>query len=169
MSLLELVGTVLTQARPENIDPKGPIVTGEGAAVDIVIIAHRDLGGVSMVVWTDTRDARVLWANVGDLSTHDDLDLGVVVERIAYDGDWRGHLREVIAAELKRPVLLRSRSGLFRGHRVECWITIGGKDRRIGVLRPPQDQRSGGQREMITSLVGGPRPWFSISPAITGK
>jgi hypothetical protein len=169
VSLAELVGTVLEQAGPENIDPKGPVVTGEGPEVEIVIIAHRDLGGVSMVAWSDTHDARLVWANVGDLSTHDDLDLGVVVERIAFKGDWHGRLREAIAAELRRPVRLRSRSGWFRRRRVECWINIAGRDQRIGTLRPPKDQVSGGPQEMTTSLAGGPRPWFSLAPDITGK
>lgn len=168
MSLIDLVGAVLEQARPENVDPKGPVVTGEGPEVDIVIIPHRDLGGVSMVVWTDTRDARLLWAHVGDLSTHDDLDLGVVAERFPYEAGWHGRLREAIAAELRRPVHLRSRSGWFRGRKVECWINIGGKNQRIGILRPPKDQAGRGSPEMTTSLVGGPRPWFSLAPAITG-
>jgi hypothetical protein len=112
--LAELVHAVLDQVRPQNIDHGGTTVTGEGPEVEIVIVPHRDLDGVSLVAWTDGRNARLLWAQVGDLSTHDDLDLGVVVESIPEEGDWQGSLRETIAAELRRPIRLQSRTGWLR-------------------------------------------------------
>ena len=88
--LTQLVGRALEQEQPENVDPAGTTLTGEGPEVEIVIVPHRDLGGISLVAWTDQYDARLLWANVGDLSTHDDLDLGVVVARIRYEDDGVG-------------------------------------------------------------------------------
>ena len=90
VNLSQLVRTVLEQARPQNVSPAGTVATGEGPEVEIVIVPHRDLGGISLVAWTDQYDARLLWANVGDLSTHDDLDLGVVVARIRYEDDGVG-------------------------------------------------------------------------------
>ena len=99
-----------------------PPLTGEGPELEIVIVPHRDLGGISLVAWTDQHGARLLWANVGDLSWHDDLDLGVVVARIPYEGDWRGRLGEALAAELRRPIRLRTQRGLFGAPRVECSI-----------------------------------------------
>jgi hypothetical protein len=165
VNLSELVESVLEEKRPANLDPTGPIVTGEGPKVETVILPHRDLDGLSLVAWTDDRSARLLWAYVGDLSTHDDLDLGVVVERIPYEGDWRGRVRDALVAELDRPIRLRRRRGFLGGQRVECWIVAGGKKRRIAVLRPPKNQLDA-ETEMTTSLSGGPRPRFSLTPAI---
>jgi hypothetical protein len=163
--LAELVSSVLGQVRSENVDPAGPTVTNEGPDVEIVIVPHRDLGGISLVAWLDKRSARLLWANVVDLSTHDDLDLGVVVERIALEADWRGRLRGAIAAELDRPIELRTRRGLF-GARIECWIVAAGKEKRIGVLRP-RTVRVGPEPDTTTSLAGGPRPRLSFPPQIS--
>ena len=166
MVLVELVRAVLEQVGPENIDPGAPVVTGEGPEVEIVVIAHRDLDGVSLVARSDTRGARLLWAQVGDLTYHDDLDLGVVVESISYEGDWRMRLTEAIAAELRRPIRLQSRTGWFGKPRVDCSITTRGKDRRIGVVRLPKEQEKA-ETATTTSLAGGPRPWFSVAAAIT--
>jgi hypothetical protein len=58
MNLAELVGSVLEERRPGNLDPAGPITTGEGPEVEIVIVPHRDLDGISLVART-TRRARV--------------------------------------------------------------------------------------------------------------
>lgn len=165
MTLVDLVRAVIDEVRPENIDPAGTTVTDEGPGVEIVVVPHRDLDGVSLVARTDPRGARLLWAHVGDLSRHDDLDLGVVVESIPYEGDWRARLREGIAAELRRPIRLQSRTGWLRGPRAECSIVTGGKGRRIGVVRLQTTQQGRGT-EMTTSLAGGPRPWFSVPPII---
>ena len=153
MELASLVEGVLQQERPENVDIAATTVTNEGPAVDIVIVGHRELDGVSLVAIADKEGARVLWAHVGDLSHHDDLDLGVVVERIPYQGDWREHLREALTAELRRPIRLRRRRGLF-GARIECWIAVADKDRRIGIIRGPKGQLPGAEGELTTSLAG---------------
>jgi hypothetical protein len=157
MKLADLVRAVVDQEQPENIDPAAITLTGEGPEVEIVIVPHRDLDGVSLVVWTDRRGARLLWADVGDLSTHDELDLGVVVESIAYEGDWRARLQDAIAAEFRRPIRLKSRTRWFGGPRVECSIVIGGRDRRIGVVGLPKDQDPG-RKQSPTSLNGGTPP-----------
>ena|SRR2546430_11081965 len=164
MNLAKLVGSALEHGRSENVDPKGVVVTGEGPEVEIVIVPHRDLGGVSLVAWTDDHGARLVWADVGDLSTHDSLDLGFLVERIPYEGDWRKRFGDAFAAELERPIRLRARGGLF-GARVECWIDAAGKSRRIGTVRPPRDEILA--PESTTCLAGGPRPQFSVPPHIS--
>ena len=160
-----MVGSALAQGRSENVDLTGVTMTGEGPGVEIVIVPHRDLGGVSLVAWTDERGLRLVWADVGDLSTHDDLDLGLIVERIPYEGDWQRHFRDAFAAELERPIRLRARGGLF-GPRVECWIEAAGKSRRIGTIRLPSDEIRSAP-ETTTSLAGGPRPPFSVRPHIS--
>ena len=165
MSLAELVGSVLEERRPGNVDPAGPITTGEGPEVEIVIVPHRDLGGISLVAWKDQKSTRLMWAYVGDLSTHDDLDLGIVVERIPFEGDWRDRVREALGAELGRHLTLRRRRGLFGTQFVDCWIVTAGKNKRVGVLRPAKNQPAA-ENEMTTSLSGGPRPSFSLTPSI---
>src|SRR5687767_9367553 len=159
MKLADLVSAVVKRERPENIDPAGMTVTNEGPEIEIVIVPHRDLDGVSLVVMADRRSARLLWAHVGDLSYHDDLDLGVVVESFLYEGAWRARLQEAIVAELRRPIHIQSRKGLFGRPHVECSIVMGDRDRRIGVVRLPRDQDSEGV-EMTTTLAGGSRPPF---------
>lgn len=166
MKVADLVSAVFQRVRPENIDPAGMTVTSEGPEVEIVIVPHRDLDGVSLIAWTDQRSARLLWAHVGDLSYHDDLDLGVVVASFLYEGDWRARLQEAVVAELSRPIRIQSRSGLLGRPRIECSIVMGGRDRRIGIVRLPRNQEERAT-EMTTSLAGGPRPWFSVPPAIT--
>jgi hypothetical protein len=165
MTLADLVGAVVDQMRPENLAPAGMIVTGEGHDAEIVILPHGDLAGVSLVAWTDARGARLLWAQVSDLVTHDELDLGVIVASTPFEGDWSAHLRQAIADELGRPIRLRGRTTWAGSPHVECWITADGKDRRIGVVRLPRTQRSPAT-QMSTSLVGGSRPWFSVPPRI---
>jgi len=64
MNLAEVVREVLEQVQPNNVDSSAPIVTGEGPEVEIVIVPHRDLDGVSLVAWTDHAAARLLWAYV---------------------------------------------------------------------------------------------------------
>jgi len=165
MNLAEVVRAVLEQVQPDNVDSSAPIVIGEGPEVEIVIVPHRDLDGVSLVAWTDHATARLLWAYVGDLSRHDDIDVGVVVERMRCEGDWYGHMREALVAELRRTIELRTRHGLLGGERVECRIRVNGKATRIGVLRIPKTESSA-EAEMTTSLVSGGRPRFSLPPSI---
>lgn len=165
MSLADLVREVVDEVRPANIDPAAITVTDEGPESEIVVVPHRDLDGISLVAWADPKGARLLWAHVGDLSRHDDLDLGVVVESMSYHLDWQARLRDAIAAELKRAIWLRSRTGWFQSPRVECSILVGGKERGVGVIRLRRDQ--GGTTEGTTYLASGPRPWFSVPPKIT--
>jgi hypothetical protein len=165
VKLADLVQAVIESVRPENVDHQGTTVTGEGPEVEIVIVPHRALSGVSLVAWTDGRKARLLWAQVGDLSTHDDLDLGVVVASIPREGDWQGRLRNAIEAELRRPIRLRTRTGWFRSPSVVCSIVTEGRDRRVGVVKLQRVQVA--NPETSTSLALGPRPSFSVPPSIT--
>ena len=153
MDLAGLVARVLQDERPENVDASATTVTNEGPEVEIVIVAHRDLDGLSLVAITDKRGARVLWAQVRDLSYHDDLDLGVVTERISYEGDWQGRLREALVTELRRPIRLHPLRGFLRAPRVECWTAVDDKDKRIATLRAPKGHVPGAMPE-VTSLAG---------------
>src|SRR5437867_8481189 len=44
--------------------------------------------------------------------SNEPFDLGVVVARIRYEDDWRRRLGEALAAELLRPIRMRSRRGI---------------------------------------------------------
>ncbi len=167
--VIETVGRVLEELRPENVDNSAVTVTGEGHEVEMVIVPHRDLGGVSLVLWTDKNGTQLLWAGIGDLSTHDDIDVGAVVTRIPHEGAWVATLRDAIAAELGRPIRLNYRRVLLGGRRIDCSVTAAGKERRLAVLRPQLGQRRNDPRPSdvaITSLDGGARLSFSVPPSL---
>jgi hypothetical protein len=166
--VVETVRLVLEELRPANVDNPAVTVTGEGHEVEIVIVPHRDLGGVSLVLWTDKNATQLLWAGIGDLSTHDDIDLGAVVTRIPHEGDWPAKLRDAVTAELHRPIRLNSKRGLFGRPRIDCYVTVAGKDKRLAVLRPQSSHRRNDPqraRVAITSLDGGAPLSFSVPPS----
>lgn len=159
---------ILDELRPENVDTSAIVFTGEGDRVEIIIVPHRDLGGVALVVWTDENSTHLEWADVGDLSTHDDLDLGVFVERIPHEGDWMPQLRDAIAAELRRPIRLKQRRGWFGGRRIDCFVVIDDKEKRLAILKPKSRENAfePAAPELTTSLATGPALPFAISPPL---
>jgi hypothetical protein len=165
---MDAVGTVLEQLRPQNLDPSAVTLTGEGDSVEIVILPHRDLGGVALVLWTDRNGTELLWAGIGDLSTHDDIDLGVGVARIPHEGTWIAGLADALAGELKRPIRLKQRRGLFGRRRVDCYVTIDSKMNWLAVLRPRSAPGVAGRRlpDISTSLASGPELPFSMAPKL---
>ena len=166
-NVVDAVRELLEEFRPLNVDLDAVTVTGEGAAVVIILVPHRDLGGVVLVVWVVERSILLSWARVSDLSTHDDLDLGVPVARIPHEGEWLTRLRDAFAVEIRRPIRLKWQRGWLGGKNVECVVEVDGKDKRLAVLRPSSRQlTSGAERtEIVTSLASGPLP-FSIPPPL---
>jgi len=82
-----MVRLALDKLRPENVDSSAVIVTGEGSEVDIVIVPHRDLGGVSLVLWTDSNGTQLMWAGIVDLSgSNIEEDFWASLESIATYG-----------------------------------------------------------------------------------
>jgi hypothetical protein len=168
MNIVDAAMEVLRELRPENVDLDAVTVTGEGAAMEIILVPHRDLGGVALIVWTDEGSTQLSWAQVHDLSTHDDLDLGVVVARIPHEGDWFPRLRDALAAEIRRPIRLKWRRGLLGRAHVDCVVTVDGKDKRLAVLDPSTRHSSSGSEMtgIVTSLASGPPLPFSIPPPL---
>jgi hypothetical protein len=164
MNLGDAVMGVLGELRAENVDLDAVIVTGEGPQVEIILVPHRDLGGVALIVWTNESSTQLSWAQVRDLSTHDDLDLGVAVARFPHEGEWLPRLRDAIEAEIRRPIRLERRRGLLARQHIDCVVTVDRKDRRLAVLHPSTRQRSSGSEltEIVTSLASGPPLPFSI-------
>jgi hypothetical protein len=168
-AVVEIVRRVLNELGPENVDSSAVTATGEGSEVEIVIVPHRDLGGVSLVLWTDNNGTQLVWAGIGDLSNHDDIDLGEVVKRIPHEGDWGLTLRDAINAEFRRPIRLNYRRGFLARPRIDCYVTVGDKEKRLAVLRPNIAQRRTNLEPIdaaITSLASGRPAWFSIPPSL---
>jgi hypothetical protein len=164
-----IVRLAFDRLRPENVDSTAVTITGEGTEVDIVIVPHRDLGGVSLVLWTDSNGTQLIWAGLVDLSTHDDIDLGEVVKRIPHGSDWGVKLSDAIAAEFSRPIRVNYRRGFLGKPRVDCYITVAGHDKRLRVLRPTSSQWRTNSKPLqaaVTSLAAGPPAWFSVPPAL---
>ena len=165
-----IVRLVLDEVRPENVDSSSVTATGEGSnKVEIVIVPHRDLGGVSLVLWTDKNGTQLIWAGIGDLSNHDDIDLGELVKRIAHEGEWGLILRDAIGEEFRRPIRLNYRRGFLGRPRIDCYITVSDQEKRLAVLRPNRSQRHATLKPgdtAITSLAAGPPAWFSVPPAL---
>jgi hypothetical protein len=121
---------------PASVDPNSVLVTGEGTDVAIVLIPHRQLGGFSLGVWTDFEGIELLWAWVTDLSTHDEIDLGARVARIAWGSDWDITLQRHLSAELERPITVLVRRPRFR-RGLYCAITADGRTSSTYIGRPP--------------------------------
>lgn len=164
VKIADVIKQTVHELRPEKVDLSAVTVTGEGDGVEIVLVPHRDLGGVSLVLWTDDRGTQLSWATVRNLSTHDEIDLGLLVSLIPHEGNWPAHLRDAIAEEVGRPIRLRLRRGAIRGGRVDCYVTVGGKERRLAVLRTRSID--GPMAELTTSLASGPDLPFSVPPPL---
>jgi hypothetical protein len=167
--VLGIVRLAVDQLRPKNVDSSAVTVTGEGSHVGIVIVPHRDLGGVSLVLWTDSNGTQLIWAGIVDLSTHDDIDLGEVVKRIPHEGDWGMKLSHAIATEFNRPIRLKYRSGFLGKPRIDCYITVARHTKRLRVLRPTPAQWRTNMKPLdtaVTSLRAGTPTWFSVPPAL---
>jgi hypothetical protein len=71
---------LLSPVKLPQVDENETAITAEGTDCLIVLIPHRNLGGVSLVVWLFPERAEVTWAQVAGLGCcHDSLDLGVPV------------------------------------------------------------------------------------------
>jgi hypothetical protein len=168
-NVVSIVQATINRLAPLNVDRDAITVTGEGAAVKLVLVPHRDLGGTALVIWADRRGIELRWAQVGDLSYHDDIDLGVRTGRIDWGGEWEAKLASLLAAELLRPIKLRYKRRLLGKPVVECWLDVGGRPKRIAIVRPrgglPNDPY-GAQKRLETALgAGHPLP-FSAPPPL---
>jgi hypothetical protein len=133
---------------PASVDRDSVTATGERTRVQIVLIPHRQLGGFCLAVWAVSEGIEFIWAAVTDLSTHDDLDLGIRVASFDADPAWREHLRRQLMAEINRPITVTVRRRLFYRN-LYCTIVHDAHPRRVFVMRAP----SGHKGNETTSLA----------------
>lgn len=131
----------LQELRPDQIDPDETAVTAEGEGCLICLLPHRSLGGLSIVVtlveqklWFRRAPTKlfVSWAQIGDLTYHDDLDLAVGTTVVALAEPLESSLEEALAAvreELGRPVVVRVWGGAG-----ECFLRLDGRLQRVASL-----------------------------------
>ncbi|HEV3231164.1 MAG TPA: hypothetical protein VG245_02795 [Candidatus Dormibacteraeota bacterium] len=136
---------------PENVDSSHLLETGEGTGVKIVLIPHRSLGGVALGVWVDEQEIRIVWASVTDLSSHDQIDLGLTCDHIEIADGWEARLRACLGREFAGVLLMTVRRRLYR-RVIRCTVNVGKRTKTwtIGQATP-----STPDREQQTSLAGG--------------
>jgi hypothetical protein len=162
---VHIVGNVLDEVHPHNIDRDSITVTGEGESVGIVLIPHRDLGGLALVLSMDPNYAELCWAGVSDLAWHDDLDLGKRIVRIERSNPgWESELRSQIITEFGRRINVTVRRN-WRG-RLALWCTIEVKGRPANLWIARLSAINGAGRAKVvpagdTSLQGPETPTVS--------
>jgi hypothetical protein len=134
---IKALSAMLDRVRPPQVAPANTNLTAEGHGCLIAIIPHSLLAGVSIVVWQDLEGFSVCWAQIGDLSYHDDLDLGHCVGRFVKKVPvevWHGETVRCVEEQLHRPIELRvSRTCGTSQPYVEFFLTDGeGKRLRLG-------------------------------------
>jgi len=122
---------VLESSRQASVDRDSVVATGEGAETQIVLVPHRQLGGFCLVVWEIAQGAEMWWARVADLSTHDQLDLGIRVRSTDIAG-----LHDNLLEELERPITLMARRR-WLGRGLYCAITVAGKVHTTHITQAP--------------------------------
>jgi len=87
------------------VEPNETFISGERDEVCILIIPHYWLGGVGLIILSDPPGLDLRWAAVTDLSDHDQIDLGHVVDR--WQLPVKRQMNELAASleqELSRPI-----------------------------------------------------------------
>jgi len=161
--VVEVVEAAIKATRLENVDSEAVTVTGEGVDVAIVLVPHRDLGGVALVVWSDERSIDLLWTQISDLARHDEIDLGVRTATVVRSAGWQDRLARVLAVEFVRPIELQAGRTLLGKTVVKCRLRLEAKDKQIGVVRP-DDGRTGKVEGLRweTALSAGDALPFSV-------
>jgi hypothetical protein len=121
---------------PTGVDHLYAPPPGTSIAVQIVLIPHRQLGGFCLGVWADPRGIEMIWSWVTDLSTHDQLDLGLRVARIHWEPNWHARLQQQLFRELERPIVVVVRRRLL-SLGVYCSVEFENKEHRSYIGRAP--------------------------------
>ena len=162
-----MVGRVLDEAHPQNVDRGSVTVTEEGESVGIVLIPHRDLGGLALVVWVTPKEAQLSWACVSDLDRHDDLDLGKRILTIeCTDPEWKDALRSQIITELQRSIRVSARRSWWGRWALWCAVEVNGRPVDFWAASMPGFKGSRKARVVPagdTSLQGPERPTMSFT------
>jgi len=168
-ALIGAVREALQAQAPGMVDPLETLITGEGEEVCILVIPHHWLGGVSLVFLARPEFVDLRWAVVSDLSDHDQIDLGHVVDRWPSSDVPFQRLGAVLAAEFARPIewscLYRGQAG--RPWRIRAYLNLSGDRTRLDVLSQltlwPWPHREVIER---TSLSSANAPGFRLAVPI---
>jgi hypothetical protein len=169
-ALIDSIGGVLDAVSPVMVNPGDTFIAGEGPEVCILVIPHHWLGGVSLIVLARPEFVDLRWSVVTDLSDHDQIDLGKVVDRWAQGG--RPPLELIgaaLAREFQRPIEWSYvyQGGAARPRRVRAYLDLNGKRTRLPVFSElslwPWPRREVVER---TSLSSADPPSFRLPLSI---
>ncbi len=129
--------TMLNELSPAQVDPAQTALTHEGDSFLICLIPHRCLGGLTIDIGISTNvRISVSWADVFNLSYHDDLDMGHVIDSHEI-GDLSapdfGPAVQCVREQLTRPLTMRTWRGRDDSHvYAECFLSSGPRIAQIG-------------------------------------
>jgi hypothetical protein len=104
---VKALSAMLDRVRYLQVAPSNTNLTAEGRDCLIVVIPHSLLAGLSIVVWHSMEMLSVSWAQISDLSTHDNLDLGHRVGRFVKKDPveaWYRNAVRCVEVQLHRPI-----------------------------------------------------------------
>jgi len=164
--LIARVRQELESRAPSMVEPAETFVTGEGPDVALLIIPHHWLGGISLVVWSESPQIGLRWIALTDLKDHDQIDRGHPVAHWQINGDSRlDQFAATLQSELSRPLRL---NWIFQGasanpRRVSATLDLDGKTVKLCV-RSQRTLLPFHQREILeeTSLSSKESPRFRL-------
>ena len=135
--VITAVRDVLEARDPGMVEPNETFITGERDEVCILIIPHHWLGGVGLIVLSDPPGLDLRWAAVTDLSDHDQIDLGHVVDR--WQLPVKRQMNQLVASleqELSRPIewMCTYRGSASSPRRIRAVLDINGRRVVLHVL-----------------------------------
>jgi hypothetical protein len=80
---VQALTAMLEEERPAQLDPANTVLTSEGNTTFIPVLPHSVLGGLSVFAWYTPKDVQICWAEIGDLTYHDDLDMSRTVAQLS--------------------------------------------------------------------------------------
>ena len=128
-AFLTTLSSKLTTIAPAQVRPEDTAVTAEGNSCLICLVPHQCLGGLSIVATLAGARADVSWAQVTDLSYHDELDMAFCVATLVTASPGKllaQRAADSVVEQLQRPILLRAHfAGDDQLRRVECLLRAG--------------------------------------------
>jgi len=133
---LRVLSAALERLRPPQVSPAETLVTEARADTLYAVIPHKALAGVSLAARLAADDIAILWARIGGLANHDDLEMGIPVGGFRLPEDGIRRSLALLETELRRPIEVRA---MYRDKdtdiaKIEYWIEREGKDIRVGTV-----------------------------------
>ena len=133
---LDALREALERLRPPQVRAAETLVSGDQAEILYAVIPHKELAGVSIAARLSGDEIAILWARIGGLANHDDLELGLPAGGFTLRGEGLSQSIALLEAELRRPIEVRA---MYRDKdaniaKIEYWIEQNGKDIRVGTV-----------------------------------